>query len=59
MELVQQCNSFDVFWDEVLEKRDTINTLARMNETIDNYNYDKIEKQHVQEHQKRHFFPQI
>ena len=45
MELVQQPNNVDVFWDEVLEKRDTINKLAGMNETIDNSNYyDKIEK---------------
>ena len=33
------------FWDEVLKERDEIDTLAGINETIDNYNYnDNIEK---------------
>ena len=45
MELIQQRDNFDEFWDEVLEERVTINKLAKENETITDYDYyDEIEE---------------
>ena len=44
MELAQQRDNFYLFWDDILEERVTINTLARGNTAITNYyHYGEIE----------------